>query len=388
MPATSAMKKPWLELIRKPAPRPLLVAAALAGVALLPGCSSISYYAQAAHGQFSLLAQAKPFDEWLNDPLAKDSLKAKLKTVSEIRHFAVDELGLPDNRSYTTYAQLDRPYVLWNVVAAPTLSLKAKQWCFPIAGCVDYRGYYNQQAAKDYAETLGKDGYDVQVVGVPAYSTLGWFNDPVMSTFIQYPDGELARLIFHELAHQKVYAPGDTSFNEGFAVAVEEIGVQRWLATRHDEKLVEAYRVFDARKQDFLALLQTYRDKLEANYDSDASDAEKLARKQQIFDELRADYAHLKRDRWNGYAGYDRWFALPLSNAHLALVGAYHDLVPAFKTLFGQSRDFTDFYARVKALSKQTKAERHAALGDPLPAGEDDSDKVRKRQRKAEPAPQ
>lgn len=349
------------------------------------GCTSLSYYAQAAHGQFSLLAQAKPFDDWINDPDAKPALKSKLETVREIRRFAVAELGLPDNGSYKTYAQLDRPFVLWNVVAAPELSLKAHQWCFPVAGCVDYRGYYSQQAAQEYGEQLSKQGYDVQVVGVPAYSTLGWFNDPVISTFINYPDGELARLVFHELAHQTVYARDDTPFNEGFAVAVEEIGVDRWLQARHDDKMIEAYRRFDARKQDFLALLDKYRDRLEANYDSRASDAEKRARKQEIFDQLRAEYAQLKAQRWNGYAGYDRWFAMPLSNAHLALVGAYHDLVPAFKALFANSSGFPDFYAKVRQLAQMDKAARHAALGDPLP--DDDDGRPRSRDRKAERSP-
>jgi predicted aminopeptidase len=379
------MSMPRAALLALRNKRRVLAYAALAVVAVAAaGCSSISYYAQAAHGQFSLLAQAKPFDDWINDPDAKPSLKSKLETVREIRRYAVAELGLPDNGSYKTYAQLDRPFVLWNVVAAPELSLKAHQWCFPVAGCVDYRGYYSQQAAQQYGEQLQKQGYDVQVVGVPAYSTLGWFNDPVISTFINYPDGELARLVFHELAHQKVYARDDTPFNEGFAVAVEEIGVDRWLAARHDDKMIEAYRRFDARKQDFLALLDKYRDKLEENYDSPAGDAEKLVRKQQIFDELRAEYAQMKAQRWNGYAGYDRWFAMPLSNAHLALVGAYHDLVPAFKALFARSAGFPDFYARVKQLAQMDKAARHAALGDPLPEAEPAG---RKKDRKAERRP-
>ncbi|OWY27483.1 aminopeptidase [Herbaspirillum robiniae] len=370
---------------RSSAWRPLLLGLACVAAAVAAGgCTSISYYAQAAHGQFSLLAQARPFDDWINDPDAKASLKTKLETVREIRRFAVAELGLPDNGSYKTYAQLDRPFVLWNVVAAPELSLKAHQWCFPVAGCVDYRGYYSQQAAQAYGDQLQQQGYDVQVVGVPAYSTLGWFNDPVISTFINYPDGELARLIFHELAHQTVYARDDTPFNEGFAVAVEEIGVERWLAARHDDKMIEAYRRFDARKQEFLALLDKYRDKLADNYDSDASDADKRRRKQQIFDELRAEYAQVKAQRWNGYAGYDRWFAMPLSNAHLALVGAYHDMVPAFKELFARSSGFPDFYARVRQLAAMDKPARHAALGDPLP---DPAPAGRRKDRKAERTP-
>jgi len=366
MPARGAAGGSWLHRWR----------AARCGLALMlalsaAGCGSLAYYAQAAHGQFSLLAEARPLDDWIGDPSADPALKHKLEAVRAIRRFAVAELGLPDNGSYTTYAQLDRPYVLWNVVAAPELSLKPHQWCFPVAGCVDYRGYYHQQAALDYGHQLQAEGYDVQVVGVPAYSTLGWFDDPVISTFIKYPEGELARLIFHELAHQVVYARGDTPFNEGFAVAVEEIGVERWLAARGDERLIAAYRRFEARRHDFLDLLDRYRDQLEANYGSDATDAQKRARKQQLFDALRADYAVMKAQRWQGYAGYDRWFAMPLSNAHLALVGAYHDLVPAFKALFARSGDFPTFYGEVKALAKMNRAERHAALGDPSREKED-----------------
>lgn len=336
--------------------------AALGGTGLLlAGCSSLGYYAQAAHGQFSLLAQAKPIDDWLADPHTSERLRDKLQTVREIRSFAVTQLSLPDNGSYKTYAQLSRPFVVWNVVAAPNLSLQARQWCFPIAGCVDYRGYYDQQAAQDYADGLVKDGYDVQVLGVPAYSTLGWFNDPVMSTFINYPDGELARLIFHELAHQLLYVKGDSQFNESYATTVEELGLERWLQAHHDDRLSQAYQTFAVRKQDFLALLLKYRGELDNNYQSDASDADKLRRKAEIFDALRAEYQQLKL-QWGGYTGYDRWFAMPLSNAHLALVGTYHDRVPAFRALFRQSNGFADFFQRVKALAALDKKQRDAAL--------------------------
>ena len=349
---------------RKRLAKIVLMAGAAAACLLVAGCSSLGslgYYAQAAHGQFSLLAQAKPIDDWLADPATSERLRAKLQTVREIRRFAVEQLSLPDNGSYKNYAQLHRPYVVWNVVAAPALSLQAKQWCFPIAGCVDYRGYYSQQDAQDYADGLVRQGYDVQVLGVPAYSTLGWFNDPVMSTFINYPDGELARLIFHELGHQVVYVKGDSQFNESYATTVEELGLDRWLQARHDDKLAQAYRIFAARKEDFLELLLKYRSQLDADYQSNAGDADKLQRKAAIFDALRAEYQQLKV-RWGGFAGYDRWFAMPLSNAHLALVGTYHDRVPAFRALFRQSRDFADFFERVKALAKLDKPQRDEQL--------------------------
>ena len=327
----------------------------------LGGCTSLRYYGQAAHGELALLNQAQPIDDLLGDPRTPQTLKAKLREVQQIRLFAVRELALPDNRSYTRYAQLDRRFVLWNVVAAPALSLQARQWCFPIAGCVSYRGYYHEQAALDYGARLSKDGDDVQVLGVPAYSTLGWFDDPAISTFIYYPDAELARLVFHELAHQTVYAKDDTEFNESFATAVESAGVARWLQAKGDAELEKTYRLFEGRKQDFLDLLLRHRAELAAIYATNLSDDEKLQRKAAVFDALRADYQVLKQ-RWGGYAGYDHWFALPLSNAHLALVATYHELVPGFEALLRQTPDFAQFYEKVRALAALDKAARHSAL--------------------------
>jgi predicted aminopeptidase len=325
------------------------------------GCAQMGYYMQAAQGQLTVLSEAKPIDDWLTDPDVGEKLKGKLNKIKEMRAFAAEELGLPNNGSFKTYADLKRPYVLWNVVATPALSMKMKQWCFPIAGCVNYRGYYNKQDAQAYAAELRRENYDVQIGGVPAYSTLGWFNDPVLSTFIHYQEGELARLIFHELAHQVVYASGDSQFNESFATAVEEIGVERWMATHGDEKMRQSYAEYEGRKKDFLALLMTYREKLVANYERQVSDAEKLKTKAEIFQSLQSDYQKLKVT-WGGYSGYDRWFAEPLSNAHLAAVATYHDFVPAFRALLAQEKNFPRFYDTVRALSKLDKSERHHRL--------------------------
>jgi predicted aminopeptidase len=344
----------------------LLGAAALL-TAMIGGCAQMGYYLQAAQGQYELLAQARPIDDWLADPGTGDKLKIKLEQVRKIRRFAAEELGLPDNGSYRNYADLKRPYVVWNVVAAPSLSLEPKQWCFPIAGCVNYRGYYHKEDAQAFADALRRDGLDVQVAGVPAYSTLGWFNDPVLSTFIKYPEGELARLVFHELAHQVAYAKGDSQFNESFAVAVEEVGVERWMARFGDEKMRQAYAEYAARKQDFLNLLLRHREELKANYDSDASDADKLRRKAEIFQALQDDYQQLKQ-KWGGYAGYDRWFAEPLSNAHLAAVATYHDFVPGFRALLEQQGSLPAFYAAVKRLAsedKEAREEKLSALSEP-----------------------
>ena len=329
--------------------------------ALLGGCAQLGYYAQAIHGQVSLLSDAQPIDEVLADPGASEKLKARLAKVHEMRAFAVSELGLPDNASYKSYTDLKRPFVLWNIVATPELSLVPKQWCFPVAGCVDYRGYYNKDDAQAFAAELRSEGYDVQVGGVPAYSTLGWFSDPVLSTFIGYPDGELARMVFHELAHQVVYAQGDSQFNESFATTVEEEGVERWMRKYGDDDQRSAYAEQERRKRDFLNLLMKYREKLAANYAGPTSDDDKRQQKAAIFQELKDEYQTLKAG-WGGFAGYDRWFAEPLSNAHLASIATYHDFVPAFRALLQQEKSFARFYAAVRELSLLDKTERHRRL--------------------------
>lgn len=334
----------------------------LCGAALLiASCTQLGYYVQAAHGQFTLLSEAKPIDDWLADPGVDAKLKGRLAKAKEMRQFAARELGLPDNGSYKTYADLKRPYVLWNVVAAPELSLKPVQWCFPIAGCVNYRGYYHKDEAQAYGAELRREGYDVQVAGVAAYSTLGWFNDPMLSTFMQYPDGELARLVFHELAHQVVYVKDDSQFNESFATAVEEAGIERWMALQADDKMRLVYVEYEGRKHDFLTLLLKYRKELEANYARTASDAEKRKQKAAIFQALKDEYQTLKT-AWGGYRGYDRWFAEPLSNAHLASIATYHDLVPGFRALLAQEKSFAKFYDAVKVLAALDKAARRQQL--------------------------
>lgn len=335
----------------------------LAGVAgmLLAGCTTLNYYAQAGYGQYELWSESRPIDEWLSDARTDQRLRARLQKAQQIRKYAVATLGLPDNGSYKTYAPLRRPYVLWAVVATPELSLKPLQWCFPIAGCVAYRGYYDRDDARKFAAELRAQGYDVQVSGVPAYSTLGWFDDPLISTFINYPDAELARLIFHELSHQMSYIPGDSAFNESFATAVEEAGLQRWLDEHGDERLRDAYATYAARKRDFLELLLRARRKLAAVYAAGASDDERRVGKAEVFRQLKEEYAGL-REAWGGYAGYDRFFAEPLSNAHLASVATYNDHVPGFRALLARERTFPRFYDAVRKLAALDKQERDRQL--------------------------
>ena len=332
----------------------------MAGVA---GCSSVSYYAQAARGHFDMLAAARPLDELLADPVTPQGLKQRLQRAREIRGFAARELGLPDNASYTAYADLGRPAVVWNVFATPALALELKTWCYPLLGCAGYRGYFDKGAADRLGDELRAQGYDVNVAPVPAYSTLGWFSDPLLNTFIHAQDGELARMLFHELAHQIVFVADDTVFNESFATAVERAGVARWLAAQRDESLTRSYGQIERRRADFLALLLKHRAQLQRSYAEGGAEPALRERKRATFEALQAEYHRLREQRWGGFAGYDRFFAQPLNNAHLAAVGAYYDLVPAFEALLAQAGSLPGFYGEVRRLARLDRPRRDAALG-------------------------
>ncbi len=338
-----------------------LVAAAV--VLSLASCQTVGYYSQAVGGQFEVWRTAEPIDSLLDDETTDPALRQRLELVAEIRSFASDELSLPDNGSYQRYADLKRPYVLWNVFATPELSLEPVTWCFPIAGCVGYRGYFSEQAAENFAAGLRDKNLDVYVGGVPAYSTLGWFNDVVLNTFIDYRDAELARLVFHELAHQVAYAPGDTTFNESFATAVERVGVRRWLAASGRSEQLAAFDAARDQQQEFLDLVARTRRALQAVYESRLPDDEKLKRKVFTYTRMREQYLELKQS-WGGYPAYDRWFEEPLNNAKLASVAAYHQLVPAFERLLADNGgDLEAFYREVIALSKLNLEDRRARLG-------------------------
>lgn len=342
-----------------------LIAACAAALAGCGALDTADYYLQGATGQMEILARAKPIPEVIGqsqDP----ALAKRLARVQEIRAYASKDLGLPDNGSYTRYSDLGRPYVVWNVFATPELSLKAKQWCFPIAGCVNYRGYFNEQDAKDEAARIAAGGEDVWVSGVPAYSTLGYFDDPVLSTFVRWPETEVARMVFHELAHQVVYVKDDTQFNESFAAAVEEEGVRRWLSTQDRPDLDAQFARSEKLRVVFRDLVTQARAELAAIYASDAADADKRARKAQAFARMREAYERAKAGE-PGLAGYDRWFAGPQgagpNNASIVSVALYTGQVPAFRALLAaEGHDFPRFYDRVKLLAALPKAERDAAL--------------------------
>ncbi len=342
---------------------------ASATVCLTSGCGTIGYYAQSATGHLNLVQAARPVPQWLADPSTSPALKARLELSQRIRDFAVTELGEPDNASYRRYADLKRGAAVWNVVAAPELSLVPKTWCFQIVGCVGYRGYYDRVQAEAFAaDLLTKETLDVSVYPVPAYSTLGrlptggWLADPLLNTFIDYPEGELARLVFHELAHQVAFAPGDTLFNESFASTVEKIGAERWLQKHAGAAARTEYDRAESRRADFRALTSRYRDELAALYKGDAPEAAKREGKAALLARMRADYAALKAGPWGGYAGYDRWFA-EANNAAFGVLVSYTGLVPAFERMFErEGHDFARFYDEVRRLAALAPAERRAAL--------------------------
>lgn len=330
-------------------------------IAFLSGCANLAYYAQAVDGHMDVIRRSQPINTLVADPDLDSDLKHILNKVRILREFASQELKLPDNRSYTHYADLERPYAVWNVVAAPELSVRLKEWCFIKAGCVSYRGFFSRTNADHYANKLKAKGYDVHVGGVPAYSTLGWFSDPVLNTFID-SELELARLIFHELAHQVVYVPGDTVFNESFATLVEQEGIRRWLAHNDATAEYEEYRMRRERQTAFNMLVLSHRARLETLYDTDLSDSEKRAGKTRIFDDLRAQFALLKNSRAE-FSHYEHWFSKPLNNARLATVSVYTQLLPAFQALLSlQEGDMARFFKVIKQISGLPKEERAQVL--------------------------
>lgn len=333
---------------------------------VISGCAGPAYYFHAIAGQIEILNKRRPVEEVLSDPSTTPQTRNQLELVRRLRDFASHELRLPDNRSYRTYANLDRPFVIWNVFATPELSLEPKQWCFVFAGCVSYRGYFAYDKADEFAADLRNDGHDVYVGGVPAYSTLGWFNDPVLNTFINRSEADLAGLLFHELAHQVLYVSDDTAFNESFATVVELEGVKRWFAHHGTPQQAQAHREKIERRTQFTALVLKHKARLADIYASNSSNAEKRLAKARVFDELRSDYARMKTS-WGGKTDYDKWISQDLNNAHFAAIGLYHLHVVAFQNLLMQHRgDLSAFYRSVEEIAKRPRAERAAVLGKNL----------------------
>ncbi len=342
-------------------------AAALCLATLLAGCSNLPYYFQSVRGQLDIWSRLNDIETVIQKPGTPEVLREKLRTVLSVREFASSDLALPRNASYRSYANVERRYVIWNVFAAPEFAIQPQQWCFLFAGCVNYRGYFKKEDAEGLAAELTAEGYDVLVGGVPAYSMLGYFPDPVLNTFVHYPTAHLARLIFHELAHQVVYARDDSVFNESFAVAVEQEGMRRWLDRYGSERDRTISALVAQRRSQFLNLVESYRAQLDALYRSGLPATEMRPRKATLFAELDADYRKLK-ESWGGFAGFDRWFSEKPNNALLASVSIYTQNVPAFQALLArEGGDLNRFYAAVKALSKLSKPQRTAALERLMP---------------------
>ncbi|MBD9394676.1 aminopeptidase [Acidovorax sp. ACV01] len=362
---------------------PLMISLALAGCASTTGpASMLGYYWQSVQGHMQIMQAAEPIDRWITRTDIPPALRERLQLAQRARTFAVAELGLPDNASYRRYADLKRPAAVWNVVAAPPYSLTLHTWCFPVTGCIGYRGYFTEGAAQAEAAELAAQGLEVEVYGVPAYSTLGYMNwaggDPLLSTFIAWPEGDFVRLLFHELAHQVAYAKNDTLFNESFATAVERIGIAQWLATQSTPQAREAFATSEARRSAFRALTRATRARLAAIYEqkeATALDSKALAAmKSEAMEAFRTDYAAL-RARWLGtpggpapqattaqVTGYDRWVA-KANNASFAAQAAYDELVPAFEALFErEGRDWPRFYDAVRQLTQQPQPQRHETL--------------------------
>lgn len=373
-PAAAPLRWPGLQ---RRLPRGALL---LALAWLLAGCAatrdSAAYYWQSVRGHWQLMQAAQPIDDWVQRETTPAPLRKRLLLARQARQFATDQLGLPDNASYRRYADLGRRAAVFNVVAAPPHALTLHTWCFPVTGCIGYRGYFNESDAQAEAARLSADGLEVAVYGVPAYSTLGYTNwlggDPLLNTFIAWPEGEFVRLLFHELAHQVVYAQGDTRFNESFATAVERLGVERWLTERSTPQARADFAASESRRAAFRALTRATRDKLGAIYDQKRAPghAEQAlaAMKKEAMQQFRADYGAL-RAHWladgatpQQLAGLDRWVR-DANNASFAAQAAYDDLVPAFMALFErEGRDWSRFYDAVRALSRQPQDARLNAL--------------------------
>jgi predicted aminopeptidase len=331
-------------------------------VALIAVSSGGCYVLQSAQGQLSLLSKRRPISRVIDEASTPPALRAQLQAVAAIRDFASRELGLPDNGSYRSYADVGRRFVVWNVVAAPAFSVDARQWCYPIIGCVAYRGYFVESRARRYAARLRREGLDVMVGGVAAYSTLGHFNDPVLNTMMGWNDVELASIIFHELTHQMLYVPNDSSFNEALATTVEEEGVRRWLHAQGRETDLAKHLVEQEHYAKVVDLLRATRAELREVYASGLAPELLRDKKRAEFASLRSAFALLKAD-WGGHAPFESWFDGDVNNAHLASVGTYFDCVPGFeRELKAAGGDLSAFYARVRGLAKLDRERRDAIV--------------------------
>ncbi len=338
-------------------PHRLRTAAIALATLALSGC----YVLQAASGQAQVIHRSKPIAEVLADPTTTAKTKERLQLVEAARAFAIDELALHDGKSYRKFADMGRPYVVHNVVATPEFSVEPRHWCFPITGCIAYRGYFDEQRAHAYGLKLSLRGDDVSVDGVPTYSTLGHLPDPVFGSMLGWRDTRLVGTIFHELAHERLYFADDSEVNEAFASVVEDEGIRRWLQQQGRAGEIVAHEAAMARQKEFAALLRDARSRLAQLYASGLPPATMRTDKQREFGQLEFRYEQL-RAHWGGYAGYDGWFARSLNNAHLAAVATYEDCVPGLRRTLQAAGSLPAFYGEVESTRSLSVKERHAEL--------------------------
>lgn len=328
----------------------------------LSGCSTIGYYSQAVGGHLKLMSAREPLDEVLVNPETPEELREKLQTLVEARQFAISTLGLPDNDSYSSFVATGRDAVTWNVVAAPEFSVSPETWCFPVAGCVSYRGYFDRADADAYAAKLAAENFDVTVGGASAYSTLGWFDDPILDTMLRGSDVRYVGTLFHELAHQVLYVKDDSNFNEAFATFVEQEGTRQWLKERGEAERIGQYDASLQRGVDFVALLRKTRNGLVEAYSQDVDEETMREAKSAVFATMQEDYKQLK-EHWNGYSGYDNWFKRDVNNARLVAVSTYRRFVPAFQAMYLQAdEDINEFYKIAKIAADLPPEERREHL--------------------------
>jgi predicted aminopeptidase len=335
----------------------------VAVVVLLIACSSVGcYLLQSVQGQLSLMSKREPISSVIDKPTTSPGLRAQLEAVTAIRNFASRDLALPDNGSYRTYADVGRPYVVWNVVAAPEFSVDPQLWCYPIVGCVAYRGYFAEAKARRFAARLHGQGLDVVVGGVAAYSTLGHFDDPILNTMVGWNDVELAAIIFHELTHQLLYMPNDASFNEAFATTVEEEGVRRWLRQQGRDQDLAKFLVEQAHYRTVIELMIATRSELRAVYASGVSPRQMREDKRGKFAAMRASYEQL-RSQWGGHAPFEAYFKEDINNAYLASIATYFTCVPGFeRELRSVGGDLPAFYRRVREIARLAQTQRDALV--------------------------
>jgi predicted aminopeptidase len=362
----NAMIPPLLTAVRSSSlqlPAVFLKASLMTMLALtLQGCATLAYYLQSANGQMEVLAKRRPIATIIADDRQDPSIREGLRLVEQLRRFAVEELALPDNGSYRSYSDLGRPYVIYNVFATPELSMEPVRSCFPFVGCLDYRGYFSERMARAHAQSQRAKGYDVFVGGVAAYSTLGWFDDPVLNSMLRWDEAHTARFIFHELAHQRLYVKNDTAFNEAFAETVAERGLERWLQMRVDASRADVIRRAELREEQFIAIVLSAKSELERAYAATWPDTEKRAMKHVTLERLRRNYQQLKLD-WGGVSSYDAWIANDLNNAKISAVVTYNDDIPAFRALLQRAAgDMPQFYELAERVGRLSAERRRACI--------------------------